>query len=190
MSRKDLNPKYQGKSTSELMKCVKDNRKYSPQERSAMRKEIDMRSRVHEDAGAGGPLGGAPGNNTRSVPGAGDDNSLRMRKARMFKKIYRRHNTKKEATKLGVREGWSANLYYLQPDGTYKKGGDGRSEGLTKAEVLKAGKKITEAKKKKPLSMRKALDNHQKIGYYEKLIKMAKTPEQKKKLQAKLDGLK
>jgi hypothetical protein len=31
----------------------------------------------------------------------------------------------------------SSSLYYLQPDGSYKKGGDGRSKGLTKAEVDK-----------------------------------------------------
>lgn len=30
--------------------------------------------------------------------------------------------------------------YYLQPDGTWKKNGDGRSEGMTRAELIKAGK--------------------------------------------------
>jgi hypothetical protein len=32
--------------------------------------------------------------------------------------------------------------YYLQPDGSYKKGGDGRSVGLTLAEVKKKKGKI------------------------------------------------
>lgn len=30
--------------------------------------------------------------------------------------------------------------YYLQPDGTWKKNGDGRSEGMTRSELIKAGK--------------------------------------------------
>lgn len=29
----------------------------------------------------------------------------------------------------------SKSLYYMQPDGSFKKGGDGRSAGLTKAQV-------------------------------------------------------
>jgi hypothetical protein len=30
---------------------------------------------------------------------------------------------------------WSKSLYYLQPDGSWKRGGDGRSPGKTRAEV-------------------------------------------------------
>lgn len=38
---------------------------------------------------------------------------------------------------------YSKSLYYLQPDGTYKRGGDGRSEGKTLAELKSMDAKIT-----------------------------------------------
>ncbi len=38
------------------------------------------------------------------------------------------------------KEGYSKSLYYLQPDGSYKKGGDGRSEGLKKEDLPKGAK--------------------------------------------------
>lgn len=188
MSRKDLNPQFTGKSTGEIRKMANDMRKYSPTQRAAAKKELQMRSQVREDseleektfnqqsadhkknfkpdnektisrnqaAGrlksarkiwkkktpgnnpervkqrardarsdatmsytkkgttvykadkkvnemtGGGAMGGAPGNNTRSGPGMGDDNTLRTRKARLFKDIYRRFHTKKEDTTRGV----------------------------------------------------------------------------------------
>jgi hypothetical protein len=186
MTRKDLNPKYQGINTGKLLKMAKDNRSYSPAERKAIQAEINMRNQVREETGV-------PANNTTSGPGMGSDNSLHTRKARIFKNIYRRFNTKKEATRLGVRENYNKNLYYLQPNGTWKKGGDGRSEGKTKEELIKAGcsNKIVEAKKSSLTSkFLKSRDKYEKIGYYQNLIKMAKTPEQKAKLQVKLDSLK
>lgn len=82
--------------------------------------------------------GAVPSNNTGSVVGAGDDNSLKMKKMRMWKKIHRRH--KPVIEKTGDISPWSSSKYYLQPDGSYKKGGDGRSEGLTKKELEDMGK--------------------------------------------------
>ncbi len=79
----------------------------------------------------------APANNTGGVPGAGDDSSLHMKKMRSFKAIWRRHRIKE---KVGDISPHSSSLYYLQPDGSYIKGGDARSEGLTKTELIKAGK--------------------------------------------------
>lgn len=35
----------------------------------------------------------------------------------------------------------SKSLYYVQPDGSMKKGADGRSVGVTKAEIKKKGTK-------------------------------------------------
>lgn len=37
---------------------------------------------------------------------------------------------------------YSASLYYMQPDGSYKRGGDGRSEGKTLAELKALGAKV------------------------------------------------
>lgn len=81
----------------------------------------------------------APGNNTASVPGGGDDNSLHMKKMRMYKTIHKRHGVpgmKKESKEF------SASKYYLQPNGSWKKGGDGRSEGKTKTELNIMGKNL------------------------------------------------
>ena len=36
--------------------------------------------------------------------------------------------------------GHSNSLYYVQPDGTWEKGGDGRSKGLKKEELPKGAK--------------------------------------------------
>ncbi len=69
----------------------------------------------------------APAVNTGSVPGAGSDNTLHMKKMRMWKNIHRRHRMKEDN-------------YFLQPDGTWKKNGDGRSPGKTKAELTSMGK--------------------------------------------------
>lgn len=44
----------------------------------------------------------SPAMNTSAVPGAGSDNSLHMKRARLFKGIYRRFHTIKQNTKLGV----------------------------------------------------------------------------------------
>ena len=159
----------------------------------------------------------APAMATPAVTGAGDDNSLHLKKARLFKNIYRRFNTKKEYTRLGVKEGTESDiyavrtagskhyvifgpyksekeafsdagpslydtprgtelsrkirqhlktsysvkitrdnydrmteetnigphdktLYYMQPDGSWKKGGDGRSPGKTRVELKAMGK--------------------------------------------------
>lgn len=98
-SRYDLNPSFKGMSTDELMKRANDNRKYSPKQRAEFQHELKTRGQVREEA-----IPGAPGNNTNSGPGMGDDNTLRTRKARIFKNIYRRHGTKKDQTKIGVRE--------------------------------------------------------------------------------------
>jgi hypothetical protein len=132
-SRDDLNPSFRGKSSDHLNAIIKNNRKHPPHVRKAAEKELQMRSQVKEEAGSG-PLAGAPGNNTRSGPGMGDDTSLKMKKARAFKKIWRRHKLP------GVKEEYSKAKYYLQPDGTWKKGGDGRSPGKTKAELEAMGK--------------------------------------------------
>lgn len=91
----DLSSKYRGKSTGELMKMARDNRKYSPAERENIKRELQMRAKLREDTG-GTAIAGAPGNNTRSGPGMGDDNSLKLGRARMYKKIYRRFNTTRE----------------------------------------------------------------------------------------------
>lgn len=90
MSHKDLNSKFKGLDSDTLQKMAKDNRKYSPKQREEIQREIEARSRVNEETG-GAALAGAPGNNTRSGPGMGDDKSLHMKKMRMFKSIYRRH---------------------------------------------------------------------------------------------------
>jgi hypothetical protein len=60
----------------------------------------EMESPVSEDAG-GGVMAGSPGNNTRSGPGMGDDNTLRTRSARIYKGIYRRHKTPQEYLSKG-----------------------------------------------------------------------------------------
>lgn len=94
MSRKDLHPKYQGVSTSELIKRSKDSRKNSPKEIADLKKEIDLRSQIREESA----ISGAPGNNTTSGPGMGSDSTLhaKMKKARAFKEIHRRHRVPKK----------------------------------------------------------------------------------------------
>lgn len=78
----------------------------------------------------------APATNTTSVPGAGSDNTLHMKKMRMWKMIRRRHKFNEKAGDFT----WSKSKYYLQPDGSYKKGGDGRSAGLTRKQLEDMGK--------------------------------------------------
>lgn len=80
----------------------------------------------------------APANNTAAAPGAGSDNTLHMKKMRLWKTIHRRHKLKYE--KKGDISAWSKSKYYLQPDGSYVKGGDGRSEGLTRKQLEDMGK--------------------------------------------------
>ena len=57
--------------------------------------------------------------------------------------VDRRHSLKKvPVLKKRFRqfvEEYSKSKYYLQPDGTWKQGGDGRSEGKTRGELIKMG---------------------------------------------------
>jgi len=85
--------KFLGKSTDQLMKMKKDNRKYSPAQRDEIHKEIQARQ-FRENA-----IAGAPGNNTQSGPGMGSDNTTHMKKMRDWKAIWRRHRLPKNLKK-------------------------------------------------------------------------------------------
>jgi len=104
-SRDKMATKYTGKSIDHLEKMLKA-RNYSPADKKEIQKEIDNRNapekaRIPKFRGWGKNVNEeAPSVNTGSAPGAGSDASLHTKKARLFKRIYRRHHTTKEDVKL------------------------------------------------------------------------------------------
>ena len=74
-----------------------------------------------------------------------------MTPAELMRQLMNEINQASEPVIL-LEKGFSKSLYYLQPDGTWKKGGDGRSEGKTIAQVREIGGKHWEESSNSPLT--------------------------------------
>jgi len=161
LSSKDLHPKYKGMSTGELAKKAADNRAHSPKDRAHMKAEIAARGQVREAAQldelssktlksyrdkseADADKHNAAGMKINNTPPGKREKGSYSKMSKHFDKANKRNSGQGMAAyklhkKTLAKEETISELYFLQPDGTWKNNGDGRSRGMTKGELKAKG---------------------------------------------------